>query len=195
MRCLSKDELRLLSKLLDPVDKVRLSRCNKRFYGWLKDYINVDEWNHISSTQGMKRAYSIQCDELVEYFSNKFLHSENYCLQPKPLGRTGQAKLTEIIKTLLNETEILISQKCKVKNAYRVFEWISRNTWLLTHRRFQRAIKNKLIEFEKIEEAEIILQDFGWMITADFNDETIAHTKYGRTIKSEYSSKMFKSLV
>ena len=184
--CWSKDMLRLLLDSLGPAEKVRLSRCSKEYYRWLKDFINIDEWNLISAKEGMKAANLQNYGELEIYFSNKFLHSETYKLQPKPYDQSNRGNLIKIIQNLLFECDSITIGSDKAKNAHRIMEWISRNLWMITkYENFRVAVQKKLVEFQTDNAAENILRDFGWMITADFQDKTVTYTRYGRKIKAQ----------
>jgi len=72
MKVFSNDVLRLLITFLEsPIDKVRLSRCNKKFYEKLKDFIKVEKWNEYSPNKGMKKATAIECKILIDFFISK----------------------------------------------------------------------------------------------------------------------------
>ena len=66
------DVLKLLSTFLEsPSDKVKLSRCNRKYYEKLRNHIDCEKWNHCDSNEGISKAAFLGCKDLVDFFIAK----------------------------------------------------------------------------------------------------------------------------
>ena len=166
---ISKDALQHLSMfVVSPLDKFKLSMCDKNFHKWLKDIINIDEWNYYTINEAIEESEKRGFDDLVKHFTDK-VFSDTYHRQPETFDPNQRRELITIMSTLMTEQD-LIERSChKARSAHKVFEWLSVNTWfMVSQEKFTIVVKNKLIEWQKDSLAKDILRDFGWMSEANF---------------------------
>jgi len=83
MEILSKDLLKLfLTFLPSPIDKIRLSRCNKRYHQYLHQHIEVGKWKYYNLKKRLYEAAKIGDMNLINYLKNKC----EVCVDPDRCG-------------------------------------------------------------------------------------------------------------
>lgn len=106
--------------------------------------------------------------------------NEIFNRQPVYIRKSNQRYLVKILQILIdmsNSNCYTVEHKCEI--VHRLYAWLAKNTWLLSkYSRLNETMKSKLKEFKTNapEDARKIIEDFGWMMGADFSNPDVHHS-------------------